>query len=278
VWCNHLLTSCRARFCGGTPLSANWWKLITLAGESGYYTTNSTQLAGNAHSDSRCLASCQKDPPQPGRTDGIVNGMPSVQGTNCPVCNTTHPCLYDVLADPSERSNVASAHPDIVARLAPVLQAYNDEQYVTGHLPPAVLQEAYTRFPTGHWRNFLGPCYYKKGTPMPGPPPGPPTPPPGPSPPPSPPTPAPPPGPAKPCTSCGTMLNGVHFPGNDVGEKAKAATAEACCERCRAQGSCAGFSFDTSNAGEYSHLCVLKSALHGAGEPAVGFVSAKCSA
>ena len=43
-------------------------------------------------------------------------------------------------------------------------------RYVAGHLPSALLQEAYTEFPKHHWGNFLGPCYYKKGTPMPGPP------------------------------------------------------------------------------------------------------------
>ena len=28
-----------------------------------------------------------------------------------------------------EKTNVATSHPEIVARLAPVLQKYNDEQY-----------------------------------------------------------------------------------------------------------------------------------------------------
>lgn len=142
--------------------SITWWKLITLAGESGYYTPNATQLAGNAYSDTSCLESCQNDPAQPGRTDGIVNGMPSVKGTACPVCNSTHPCLYDVLADPSERSNVAAANPDVVARLAPVLQRYNDEQYVSGHLPASTLQQKYTKLPKDHWGTFSGPCYARK--------------------------------------------------------------------------------------------------------------------
>ena len=62
---------------------------------------------------------------------------------------------------------MAADHPDIIARLAPVLQKYDDEQYVTGHLPLAVLEEVYAMFPEDHWRNFLKePCYFKKGTPM----------------------------------------------------------------------------------------------------------------
>ena len=57
-------------------------------------------------------------------------------------------CRYDVLADPSERSNVAAANPDVVARLAPVLQRYNDEQYVSGHLPASTMQQARAAPPT----------------------------------------------------------------------------------------------------------------------------------
>ena len=48
---------------------------MTLAGESGYYTPNSTQLPGNGLSNTVCLAGCQPDPKQPGRTDGTVNGV-----------------------------------------------------------------------------------------------------------------------------------------------------------------------------------------------------------
>lgn len=140
-----------------------WWKLITLAGESGYYTENATQLPGNAHSDTVCLSSAQSDPPQPGRTDPIVNGMPSIRGKPCPVCNATHPCLYEILSDPGEKTNLASKHPEIIARLAPELHksAY-DEQYVAGHLPQAMLQKSYSPYPKGHWKTFLGPCYFKK--------------------------------------------------------------------------------------------------------------------
>jgi hypothetical protein len=89
-----------------------WWKLITLAGQSNYYDENNTRTDGA----DPCLAARQPDPPMPGRTDSLVAG--------CPVCNATQPCLYELLADPQERSNVASAHPDVVARLAAVLATY----------------------------------------------------------------------------------------------------------------------------------------------------------
>lgn len=76
-----------------TSTAGKWWKLITLAGQSGYYTINSTQLAGNDFSDTTCLAGKQSDPAQPGRTDPIVNAMPMLKGTECPVCNSSRPCL-----------------------------------------------------------------------------------------------------------------------------------------------------------------------------------------
>ena len=80
--------------------SAHWWKLITLAGQSGYYTTNATQIHGNDMSNTVCLKAKQADPQQPGRTDPIVNGMAQLKSTDnsCPVCNATMPCLYDILA------------------------------------------------------------------------------------------------------------------------------------------------------------------------------------
>ena len=55
-----------------------WWKLITLAGQSNYYFPNQTAVP-SVNTSSECLAGAQEDPPQPGRTDALVDG--------CPVCN-----------------------------------------------------------------------------------------------------------------------------------------------------------------------------------------------
>ena len=74
---------------GSSGAAVRWWKLITLAGQSNYYLKNQTNVPGT----DGCLAGAQPDPPQPGRTDPLVNGR-------CPVCNETRPCLYDLLADP----------------------------------------------------------------------------------------------------------------------------------------------------------------------------------
>jgi len=63
-------------------------------------TPNSTQIHGNDMSNTACLQARQPDPHQPGRTDPIVNGMAQLKSSdnNCPVCNATMPCLYDILA------------------------------------------------------------------------------------------------------------------------------------------------------------------------------------
>jgi len=133
-----------------------WWKLITLAGQSIVYTTPGNQTACN----DPCLAARQPDPPEPGRTDPIVNG-PGKGGKGCPVCNATKPCLYSLLEDPSETYNVADAHPDVVERLVVPLVA-SVTPYVTGYLDNATLAANYTRFPEGVWGNFYGPCYKRK--------------------------------------------------------------------------------------------------------------------
>lgn len=155
-----------------------FWKLIVLAGQSVYYTQNNTQTAGT----DPCLAASQPPPAQPGRGSSFVYG----NGQGCPVCNISQPCLYDVLADPSETTNVAVQHPDVVARLLPPL-AESNQQYVTGHLPAAVLAKDYVAVHPKEWGDFFGPCYTRKGAPTPPPIPPPPTPPP---PPPLPPVPA----------------------------------------------------------------------------------------
>eukprot|EP00937_MAST-01D_sp_MAST-1D-sp2_P002952 g2952.t1 len=129
--------------------SGKWWKLITLAGQSNYYYENQTAMPNNK---SECLAGRQPDPAQPGRTDALVTG--------CPVCNETRPCLFDILADPHEATNVAAAHPDVVARLAPLLKQY-EKYYVPGHLALPQLAR-YQAIDKKRWGGFKGPCFERK--------------------------------------------------------------------------------------------------------------------
>lgn len=48
-------------------------------------------------------------------------------------CISSHPCLYDVVADPGERINLASAHPEVVQELTAVLAAL-DAEVVPPHM------------------------------------------------------------------------------------------------------------------------------------------------
>ena len=128
-----------------------WWKLITLAGQSNYYFPNQTAMPNNK---SECLEGRQPDPAQPGRTDALVTG--------CPVCNETHPCLFDILQDPRETTNLAAQHPKVVMRLAPLLKQY-EKYYVPGHLTSEQLAN-YDKIDAKHWRGYEGPCYQKKNT------------------------------------------------------------------------------------------------------------------
>ena len=112
------------------------------------YAANASQTPA----ESACLAGRQPDPPQPGRTDPVVTG------DDCPVCNATAPCLFDVLGDPEEKHNVAAQHPDVVRRLAGALDDAS-LYYVTGSLDPALLEAKYRRIDNASWAGFQAPCY-----------------------------------------------------------------------------------------------------------------------
>lgn len=130
--------------------ASRWWKLITLAGQSNHYYKNQTSVPSG---EKDCLSGRQPDPPQPGRTDSLVTG--------CPVCNSTFPCLYDLLADPAEEHNLAAFHPDVVERLAPVVKKF-EKYYVPGHLTKQELEDKYEPVDPTKWGGFVGPCYTRK--------------------------------------------------------------------------------------------------------------------
>jgi hypothetical protein len=79
------------------------------------------------------------------------------------VCNATLPCLFEILSDPSESTNVAADHPETVERLVAAVDAANKGTYVSGSLDAAVLASKYVEVdPHAHWRGFLGPCYLRR--------------------------------------------------------------------------------------------------------------------
>lgn len=88
------------------------YKLVTLGGQSNYYT-NASEHVNPPGTVLPCLTGTQ---PHPGGTDNPVTG--------CPVCNITHPCLFDIMADPTETTDISASHPEIVQDLLAKLQAY----------------------------------------------------------------------------------------------------------------------------------------------------------
>ena len=81
---------------------------------------------------------------------------------DCVVCNATRPCLYELLADPSETTNVADAHPEVVAALSAALAAAST-YYVSGTLPARQLHADYVAInATTEWAGFMGPCYVRR--------------------------------------------------------------------------------------------------------------------
>jgi hypothetical protein len=147
----------------GRTTPALLWKLVTLAGQSNYYDETGGQVNGTGLP---CLLSRQPDPPQPGRTDPIVNGPASHERHACPVCNETLPCLFELVSDPQERHNRAAepAMAGLVERLRRAIDAANANSYVNGSLDAALLSSRYEPInTTQQWGGFLGPCYRRKG-------------------------------------------------------------------------------------------------------------------
>eukprot|EP00966_Prymnesium_polylepis_P197839 4584405-Prymnesium_polylepis.1 len=140
--------------------AAELWKLVTLAGQSNFYDKSGAQLNGSGP----CLAGRQPDPPQPGRTDPIVNGPAAHEHQACPVCNETRPCLFELVADPSERTNRATdaGVSDRIARLADAIADANTNAYVSGTLDAQVLARDYEPVDPHEWKGFTGPCFRRR--------------------------------------------------------------------------------------------------------------------
>lgn len=125
------------------------YKLLTLGGQSNYYDKDSNHIMPY---NLTCLSSSQ--PPEPKGTDSPVSG--------CVVCNSTNPCLFDIINDPNETTSIAADKPDIVARL----QAKLNEYSVYGSFEMNKTQlDKYVKIdnPDKHWQGYNGPCYLRPG-------------------------------------------------------------------------------------------------------------------
>ena len=91
--------------------------------------------------------------------------MDSTTQSKCQVCTAAAPCLFDLLSDPGERIDVATAHPDIVARLQAKLKTF--APYIgTPMTPHQYEQYECVKDIRPWWGNFSGPCCKRKATPV----------------------------------------------------------------------------------------------------------------
>jgi len=140
------------------------WKLLNNAGGSGWYPP---ALGFN----DPCIAEqrngtegfgCASDPhewPCVGPTNAFIypSGL-------CQVCSAAKPCLFDILADPGEKANLAHKSPAIVNQLSKALAGYVG--YVPRGMSPQELEpyECLNTsvnggiYPSPWWGNFSGPC------------------------------------------------------------------------------------------------------------------------
>ena len=85
----------------------------------------------------------------------VHNGL-SVPNS-CTVCTPAAPCLFDVLADPRETTNIAGGRPDLVREMSAKLGTF--VFYVPGLSHENMA--CYTcpsHPPVAYWQGFSGPC------------------------------------------------------------------------------------------------------------------------
>jgi len=88
----------------------------------------------------------------------------SPRGNGCIVCSPEKPCLFEVISDPSETTNLAAANPDIVAKMAQTLETF--KPYVPTLTPDNLAcydcGDGPRAPPVLFWQNFSGPCCVRK--------------------------------------------------------------------------------------------------------------------
>lgn len=84
------------------------------------------------------------------------------------VCTEAKPCLFDLIADPQERRNLAEEHPDIVAHIKSAMYGLNYPPY-TGNAMLPEEKEKYECLPAKTaqkqwWGGYAGPCCRPKNS------------------------------------------------------------------------------------------------------------------
>ena len=76
----------------------------------------------------------------------------------CNVCTNDEPCLFDLQADPEERTDIAEANPELVKQIQDALAAANDWT-IDGKMNASALKAYDCVTDTNPWwGEFSGPC------------------------------------------------------------------------------------------------------------------------
>jgi hypothetical protein len=93
----------------------------------------------------------------------VAQTNPFIYNRLCAICSDAKPCLFDILADPGERVNLATKQPQIVAQLAKQMATY------VPYVNPSLTAEELSKydcvstnvsggvFPSPWWGEFNGP-------------------------------------------------------------------------------------------------------------------------
>ena len=130
------------------------------AGYSAYASTGSAAREWYARRAAASVATTAN----PAAALAEMGAPPGLDKDPCIVCTAAEPCLFDLLADPEERTDIAKANPVIVSTLAAALQAANAWR-INGTMNEAVLKANYdcVTNTVPWWGNFSGPCCKPKG-------------------------------------------------------------------------------------------------------------------
>lgn len=91
----------------------------------------------------------------------IPDGGPCVNDSSiedaCNVCTEKDPCLFDLIADPSERRNIAAANTEIVKRMSSQLATYSAYTDQSMNATQLANYDCVTDI-RPWWGDFAGPC------------------------------------------------------------------------------------------------------------------------